>query len=282
MPPTEPGLHEVEDRVFVRLGEQGAMNAGFVVGEEAVAVVDTLISPGTARRLLADIRSVTDKPVRYVLNTHHHGDHTFGNQAFPEAVVIAHRECRSELQANAEAMRRQFSQISPELAQDLQELQVRLPAVTFNQQLSVHLGSRELQLSYHGPAHTRGDVIVVVPDAGVAFMGDLLTVGVVPGMRDADFPGWIRALEDLQAVGAETLIPGHGPVGDKTHLRDLRDYLSDLWGQAAEAYARGLSEEEAVQATRLEQYAGWLRPQMQAGGVRRAYLQLQDRHRHRL
>ena len=282
MPPTQPGLHEVEDRVFVRLGEEGAMNAGFVVGEEAVAVVDTLISPAAARRLADDVRSVTDKPVRYVLNTHHHGDHTFGNQVFPEAVVIAHRECRSELQANAEAMRRQFAQARPDLAQELADLQVRLPAVTFNQQLSVHLGGRELQLSYHGPAHTRGDVIVVVPDAGAAFMGDLLTVGVVPGMRDADFPGWIRALEDLQGVGAEILIPGHGAVGNKAHLRELRDYLSDLWGQAAEAYARGLSEEEAVRSIRLEPYGGWLRPQLQADGVRRAYLQLQDRHRHRL
>jgi cyclase len=279
---SEPGLHEVEDRVFVRIGPNSTSNAGFVIGDDAIAVIDTFTTPAMARELAEDVRRVTSKPIRYVLNTHYHGDHTFGNQVFPDAVVMGHQQCREELEAKGEAMQSRFAQASPEAAASLAEVRIRLQEVTFNQRLNLYLGGRVLHVSYHGPAHTRGDAIVVVPDAAVAFAGDLLTVGVIPGMQDADFPGWIHVLDELQGLTADTLVPGHGAVGTKEDLRIIRDYLGDLWGQAAEMYARGQSAEDALASIKLERYAGWARQWLQAGGIRRAFHQLQERHRHRL
>src|SRR3989304_4175796 len=126
----ETGVIELASGVFAKIFPEGRTNSGFIVGDEGVMVIDSLMTPSLARGIIEDVKKVTAKPVRYLVNTHYHGDHTFGNEVFAPVPIIAHANCRVELEEFGEVSIQRFSQMRPELAEELKEGRRRLPGLT--------------------------------------------------------------------------------------------------------------------------------------------------------
>lgn len=212
-------------------------NAGIIVGTDGIVVVDTLTSAKEAKRFIKDIRSVTGKPVKYVINTHHHLDHTLGNSEFVKlgAVIIAQEACKTEALKDADtiltrALNYGFTH------EALEGTTVVPPSITFSDRMTIDLGGRTVELIYPGPSHTAGSAIVLVPDVQVLFAGDTLFTNYHPNVRDADSEGWIRVLDRIAGIDAQKIIPGHGPVSTRQDVADMKSYL-----QVFDAKARELS-----------------------------------------
>jgi len=259
----EPALKAVQvaDRVWFVQGEAALgspanrnfiSNAGFIVTDDGVVVVDALGSPTLANELLAEIKRVTPQPVRYVIVTHYHADHIYGLQAFKAAgaTVVAHSAGREYLNSDTAQKRLEASrqELAPWIDKDTRL--VTADRWLADEQTLLRVGSYDIVIRHVGPAHTAEDLVVFVPQLGVLFSGDLFFRGRIPFVGQADSRLWIASLERLIDYKPRLVIPGHGPVSTDP-MADLvltRDYLVHLrrtMGEAArnlepfeEAYAR--------------------------------------------
>ncbi len=226
-------------------------NAAFVTTGDGVVVVDALGSPALASALLAEIRRVTNEPVRYVVVTHYHADHIYGLQVFQEAgaQIVAQRSALQYLGSETAALRLQASR--SELAPWIDDSTRLVPADRWvDGELTLTLGRERFHLRHAGPAHTPEDLTVMAEREGVLFAGDLVFRNRIPFVGQADSAAWVGALDGLLRWRARLVVPGHGPITDQAEadLRLTRDYLQHLrevMGQAArdmepfdEAYAR--------------------------------------------
>lgn len=269
-------------------------NSVVVIGDDGVLVFDSNQLPSLARRVLGEIRRLTDKPVRYVVNSHWHWDHTMGNQvyrdAFPQVEIIAHAETRREgdqetprmLASVADYMgflKRLKDFLNGGKHKDGSELtgheKVRLaqlisdvetyyhefktarylsPTVTFEDSLTLHLGKREVQLLHPGRGNTAGDVVAYLPQEKILLTGDLL-VHPVPYSFGSFLPEWAQTLERLSRLDAAVIVPGHGPVQrDKKYLLLVIGLLESVVEQVRESVRRGLSLEETRKAISLDSF----------------------------
>ncbi len=227
-------------------------NSGFVVTDDGVVVVDALGSPTLASELIAEIRRVTPKPIRYVIVTHFHADHIYGLQAFKAvgATIIAHPAGREYL--NSEAAQRRLEASRQDLVPWIDERTQLVGADRWldDSDHTLMLGGQAFRIRHVGPAHTPEDLVVHVPKSGVLFAGDLVFRGRIPFVGQADSRQWIESLNALLGMNPRLLVPGHGPVSEtpRDDLASTRDYLVHLrttMGQAArdlepfeEAYAK--------------------------------------------
>ncbi len=224
-------------RVFMVQGEAGVAspanrgfnsNAGFVVTRDGVVVVDALGTPALGRALLRAIRTVTDQPIRRVILTHYHADHFYGLEAFKAAgaEVWAHFEGRSYLES--EEGRRRFEQRRTELVRWF-DATTRLVAADrwLSAEASFELGGVRFELVHLGPAHAPDDLVVVLPEDGVVFSGDIIFGGRLPFVGEADSKRWLSAIDRLLALEPKLLVSGHGPAtrDPGAHLALTRDYL---------------------------------------------------------
>jgi len=241
----EQHLAKIADGIYSYLDTRNATpknsfgaNAGIIIGKEGVLVVDTLVSAKEAARFVKDIRSVSDRPIKYVVNTHAHLDHTFGNSEFAKtgAVIVAHQNCRKNLELNGEATLKRAKGYGL-TDDDLAGTVIKLPSVTFTDRMEIDLGGLRVVLIYPGPTHTNESILVYVPEKRVLFAGDTLFTGYHPNIGDADLPGWIKTLDYMGSLAAETIIPGHGPVSGKNDLAAMKDYLIAFDAKAKELTA---------------------------------------------
>lgn len=234
-----------------------AANAGVIIGDNGVVVVDTFASPAAAAQLLAEIRKLTQLPVRFVVNTHYHLDHVAGNKLFADAgaVVLAHHHVRGWI--HPENLKFFGDDVKPEQKAMVEALMP--PTAGYDQSVDLHLGTRAIRVQSF-PGHTGGDSVVFVPDANVAFLGDLFWRQIVPNMIDASSAAWVTTLETLVKNADYTFIPGHGEIGTAKDLADFREYIATLRQLVADARARGQSGEAlstGVFQALSPKYAGW-------------------------
>ncbi len=190
-------------------------NAIAVIGSDSVLVVDPLIAPAYGRLVAAALRRHTDIPVRYVVLTHHHTDHTLGATVFDDtgAVLIAHRECRERMEDEHPGLIAARQQ-QPELAELFADARPVLPAITFDEGLVLHVGDVEVEVWHPGWGHTPGDAFLFLPEGRVAICGDLVFAGYHYNYEDAALPGVREGLRALHSLDADVFIPGHGaPAG---------------------------------------------------------------------
>ncbi len=284
---------QVADRVWFVQGQAALgtpenrnfiSNAGFVVTDDGVVVVDALGSPTLAQELLAEIKRVTPQPVRYVIVTHYHADHIYGLQTFKAAgaTVLAHAKGREYLNSETARQRLQASRV--ELAPWINATTELLEADRWldQPQTDVKVGSYDFQISYVGPAHTPEDLVVFVPQLGVLFSGDLFFQGRIPFVGQADSRLWISSLTRLMKYQPKLVIPGHGPAStdpmkDMAMTRDYLEVLRTSMGEAArnlepfeDAYAKAdWSRFEAMPlfraANRMNAYNTYLLMEQQGG-----------------
>lgn len=276
-------------------------NVTLIINESDVFVVDAGYTARAARAAIAQIQKLSDKPVRYLINTHGHGDHYWGNQAYvqtyPGVEIVAHRSARDDIVrlANQElqeftaflpraiasyrrtaernsgelaALFRMAAEDSEVLLEESPDIEITPPTLTFAQNMVFHRGEREIQVRYFGRGNTRGDAVVYLPREKVVITGDLV-VHPTPYGFDSFPKEWIQTLRQVAALDFEYLIPGHGAVQrDKVYLELLIEILEFVVAEVEQAVARGLTLEETQDLVSLDRFEA----RIAAGNKLREYL----------
>lgn len=277
--PGEPVLSEVSPGIYAYIQPDGTWwinNTGFLSWPRGVISIDTC---STERRTQAYLRAVTGvsrAPVRAVVNTHHHGDHTFGNCLLPAAAIVGHERTRTEAVAFGPPGSLPFWD-----GPDWGDLYLDPPFVTFAEGLTLHAGEIRAEVRYVGmPAHTTNDSIIWIPDRSVLFCGDLIFNGGTPFLLMGSVSGAIEVLESVIApLEAEIIVPGHGPVfggafGGTAPIEATLDYLRFVSELAAEGHRDGLPPLEVARRTDLGRFASWPDAERLVGNLHRAYAEL--------
>jgi cyclase len=269
-----PELIEVGDGVFAYIQPDGSWyinNTGFVVGSSSIISIDACSTERRTRAYLDRIASVSAAPVSMLVNTHHHGDHTYGNSLFSGAVIIGHENCRAALIATGPP--RNVGIWEPV---DWGEVTLAPPTLTFTEGVRLWSDDRPLDVSYAGQAaHTTNDCLVWLPEQQVLFCGDLLFNGGTPFLLMGSVRGAIEVLTRvLAAVPARTIVPGHGAPCDHRLIGVTVGYLEFVLGTAAKGIEAGLSPLELARQADLGEYAGWLDSERIVGNLHRAYADL--------
>lgn len=308
-------FEKIADGIYYATGGGGSNNV-VIVNDVDVMLVDDGTTPAAARAFLEDIKLITNKPVRYVVNTHFHYDHTDGNSVFPADVdIIGHEYVRTAIltfnvlnrepyttsqgtavPARIEALRKQIAEerdagkkgtlqtqlaAAQKTAQELKEIKPTPPNVTYSSRLIFSKGQREIQLLFLGRGHTGGDTVVFLPKERIVCTGDLMESRLAY-MGDAFFDEWVTTLEALKKLDFALVLPGHGtPFPDKGLITAFQSYLTDLTKQVTDLRKQGVSADDAAKRVDLAAHAKAF-PQIQGPGadirgVRRLYAWLDER-----
>lgn len=247
---------------FDRLGDglyaytaEGDPNSGIIVGDDACMVIDAQATPAMARDVIARVRSVTDKPIRYVVLSHYHAVRVLGASAYEGATIIASDATRGLIVERGEEDKASEIGRFPRLFPGAESIPAGLtwPHVTFPSQMSVWLGGREVKLMHLGRGHTAGDTVAWVPDAQVAFSGDLVEYHSACYCGDAHFKDWPKTLDALQALAPRAIVPGRGaalssPEMVAEGIALTRDFLDTLYGSVRRSVEQGHSLKQAFDA----------------------------------
>ncbi|HTZ85298.1 MAG TPA: MBL fold metallo-hydrolase [Solirubrobacteraceae bacterium] len=270
----EKGLHDVGNGLYGYLqpdGGWGWSNAGLVVDGEVSLLIDTLFDLNLTEEMLGAMRRAVPAAARIdtVVNTHANGDHCYGNQLVGEALIVASKHTAEEMSELPPAAMAELVRAAPQMGElgefflrcfgafDFEGIELTLPKQTFSGELSLRVGERELRLIELGPAHTRGDTIVHVPDSDVLFTGDILFAGAHPIAWAGPVSNWIAACDRILALAPEVIVPGHGPICTIEQVRELRSYFEYLYEQARALHAEGMSPLQAARALAFDRWADW-------------------------
>jgi glyoxylase-like metal-dependent hydrolase (beta-lactamase superfamily II) len=260
----------------------GCSNSGLIARGGGL-VVDTFWDLPHTREMIDLYARVLPAPARRVVNTHHNGDHCWGNQLFPDAEIIGHRLCaegmRKENPASMQAVRGLTDSDDPALATfarrlapwDFAGIELRPPTTLVDERLDLDVDGVPVELRYVGPAHTQGDVIVHLPEQRVVFTGDILFRLCTPIGWEGTFANWQAALDAIVALAPDVVVPGHGPLCGVEGPQEMRAYLDYVERESKAAFAAGLSQLEAAKRIDLGPYAGWTEPERLVFNVARAY-----------
>lgn len=218
---------EVGDGIFRRRYPSLDLNIGAILCGDSVVVVDSRANHRQADELRAELRALSELPVSTVIDTHYHWDHTFGNARFPEARIVGHARCRSALAERGASMKAELlasDYMSEANRPDFEAVVVTPPEFTFEEDMSLEIGGRHIELRHLGLGHTDSDVVVAIDD--VVFAGDLVEEGADPYFGDGFPIAWVNTLDRMILSLRGPVVPGHGDVVDADYVRDQREKIS--------------------------------------------------------
>ncbi|MEE8607518.1 MAG: MBL fold metallo-hydrolase [Nitrospiraceae bacterium] len=260
-PPLHPAGAQLETKqlapgVYALLSDKPPVdNSGFVVGERGVLVIDAHINGAMARQIQAAVRRVTNKPILYLVNTNFHGDHTFGNYAFPaETRIVAHRETAERMRDFEHEKKLLLGTVNNDLSV-FADVRLRLPDVVFDDYLRLDLGGRAVELYHFGPGNTPGDTVVYVPEAQVAWTGNLVIGnGSIPFLIEGGAGRYLQTISRFAGtLEVDTIIPGHAAPATAAMFDRYLNYLSWLLRSVRGAVQAGQSLEETLAVTPLDE-----------------------------
>lgn len=254
---------EEKKATFARLSEhcwsytaEGDPNTGVIIGDESVLICDTLATPVMARRLIAEIRKITDKPIKYAVLSHYHAVRVLGASGYRDEglqeIIASQGTYEMIVERGAQDMQSEYERF-PRLFQAFESIPgLTWPTLVFQDGISLWMGrDLEVRIFHPGAGHTRGDTVVWVPSEKVLFSGDLVEYDAACYTGDAQLADWPATLDALAALGAEKLVPGRGPSLDTPErvaagLAYTRDFVSTLYTAACEAHAQGMDLKQAM------------------------------------
>ncbi len=268
----EAGVEDIGRGCFAYLqpdGGWGFSNAGLVTSDGEALLVDTLFDFPHTRAMLDGFKRVSDAKIGTLVNTHHNGDHCYGNALVEGAEIVATARAAEAMGHETPQMLAGLMKAAPGMGQtgeyflhcfgrfDFAGVTPKLPDVTFNGHYSKVVGSKRVDLIEVGPAHTGGDAIAYVPDDKCLFTGDILFIEGHPILWAGPVGNWIAACEAIEAMDVEVIVPGHGPLTDKRGVRRVADYLTYIRDEAKTRYDAGLGAFEAARSIALDDFANW-------------------------
>ena len=246
---------------------EGDPNTGVIVGDDSVMVIDAQATPLMARDVIARVRTITDKPIKHVLLTHYHAVRVFGASAFGASEVIASEATRNMIVERGEEDKASEIGRFPRLFRGQETIPPGLtwPTLTFARNMTLWLGKRRVEIVHLGRAHTAGDTIAWVPDAGVMFSGDIVEYHSACYCGDSHLGDWPRTLDRIAGYKPKALVPGRGdalvgPEKVRAALDGTRDFVETLYGTAQESVAKGRTLKETFAACRAAmdpKFATW-------------------------
>ncbi|MDH3346535.1 MAG: MBL fold metallo-hydrolase [Desulfobulbaceae bacterium] len=222
-------------------------NSGIIIGDEGVAVIDSLGSAKEAQNFLAEIKTITDKPIQYLILTHHHLNHSFGASVFKNegAEIVAHADCLDEMVKHSHTTLENATSYGL-TAEELAGTEIVYPTRTFNgQSLKLDFKGVDIRLVTATPSHSRGSLFVHLPEKKVVFTGDLLFTDYHPYMGEGQIVRWRAELDKVSSLGAEKIIPGHGPLSSNRDLMEMKSYLAQFDTLATEIVSHGKNIDRA-------------------------------------
>jgi cyclase len=269
--PVQKTLHELGNGNYAYVqhdGSWGWSNSGLVTDAGQALLVDTLFDLALTREMLDTYRRAVPAAGRIgaLVNTHANGDHTFGNQLVPGAQIIASRRCAEEMPAVPPELLAAMKQVPGPVGEYVQrifgpfrfdDVVLTLPDRTFDGELTLRVGDKQVRLVEVGPAHTQGDTVVFVPEDRVVYTGDILFAGGHPIVWAGPIGNWLRALDLVMGLEVDAIVPGHGPLTDKRHVSELRGYFEYLDREARGRFDAGMSAAEAARDISLADYSSW-------------------------
>lgn len=274
-----PRVEEVSAGVYAYIQPDGTWwinNAGFVVGADRVAAVDACATEARTRRFLASIAATSGGlPVRTLVNTHHHGDHTHGNYLFGDATIVAHERCREEILAEGSPLASRLVSTGTWTEVEWGNIRSAAPFLTYTDRISLYVDDIKCEVIHVGtPAHSTNDSIVWIPDRRVLFAGDLLFNGGTQFLLTGSVTGALEAVAGLKDLGAQTIVPGHGPVCGPEVIDRVLAYLHFVMDLARAGQAHGMPALEVALAADLGEFAALTDTERLAGNLHRAYADL--------
>jgi quinoprotein relay system zinc metallohydrolase 2 len=249
-------VHEGDLALMSAANEGAIANVGLVIGDDGVAVIDTGGSVREARRLLEALHQLTDKPVLYVINTHGHPDHVFGNAAFTSpAIFVGNHNLSRDM---AERGSYYLNSFRPAMGALLDEVKIVLPNVTVDDELRLDLGHRVLLLKAWRASHSDSDLTVFDEKTGILFAGDLVFLRHIP-VLDGSIRGWLKTIDELAKIPAKSVVPGHGPPSAPwpAALDPERTYLERLQSDCRDLIKRGVPIAAASQLAATSEKSHW-------------------------
>ena len=304
------GLYDLGNRVYAWMvpnGSWGESNAGLVAGEGESLLVDTLWELYYTGEMLRAMEPITgEAPTRYVVNTHADGDHIWGNGLMREAEIVMTAACDLEARELKPAAMTMLGRAGKALGKlggrkakkignyfhhmvapyDFRGVEVKAATRTFEGETSLQVGGREVRLIEVGPAHTRGDLVVYVPDAKTVFCGDMVFAGSTPVLWAGSVENWVAALEKILDMDVDVVVPGHGPVCDRSAAARVKEYWEFLGHEAGRRFEAGMSAGDAAYdiarsgVFARQAFAGWDSPERVMTNTHVIYRHLQRRGGH--
>jgi len=234
-------------------------NAGLFVGDSGTMVVDALAAPMHTRAFVAAIRKTTDKPFRHLINTHHHSDHVNGNQYITGAEIVGHPYCREEVVKMVPGPAKWPKRDGWSDGTD--DRVILPPVTTFDGKMTYYYGKNVVDVLPMAPAHTWGDLVVYLPQHKILFAGDVAFFYVAPFCQNAHPSKWIEWCQAIEKMDVDVIVPGHGPIGGKQELAEMRGYLELLKVEARKRYDERLTPGKAAADIRMGKYENWIGPE---------------------
>jgi len=257
--PRDAAVGQVASDIYFFFDFNGS-NAVFLVTEDGVLLIDTRTHPRDGRDLLDRIRTVTDKPIKWVINSHFHGDHHMGNSVFKAlgATFVAQEEtARIMRQVQPKEMARRIDGFKSR-GYDPAEVKLVLPDVTFDSKMTIVLGGREVRLFYLGPGQQAGDTFIQFPHARLLFTPGAFAKHSMPNMAfTPSVDSWIKLLDQVAVLDVDTILPAHGDIATRADVKELAAMLADEYATVKDVVNRGVGLDQAVRTLTFPQYKDW-------------------------
>ena len=289
------GLHDLGNGNWAYLlpeGTWGWSNAGLITDGDQSLLVDTLFDLPLTNEMLAAMKDATGagaEDIQTLVNTHANGDHTFGNELVVNAEIIASEASVHEMSldmkpAELYAFIQNADNMGPAGAYikkwfsgfDFSNITLTFPTRTFEKELALKVGDKDVQLINVGPAHTQGDTLIYVPEDEVIYTGDILFIEGTPAIWAGPVHNWIAACDKIIALNIPTIVPGHGPITDNNGVRNMRDYLAYIEKETRIRFEAGMSAVDAAFDIDLREFGKWSNPERIVANVDTIYKELAE------